>query len=187
MAVAQKMTFADVLALPEDGRRFELIDGELIVAASPATRHQRASKRLGHMLYDAERAGLGEVLYAPYDVKFDDENVVEPDLIFVAADRQAVILEERIEGVPDILVEILSCSTASIDRGRGRRGKLRTYERFGVPYYWIVNVDHKRIAEYRLQDGRYPVEPAIWLPGDQVPCPPLGAVAIDVADVFRAP
>ena len=66
MAVALKLTFADVLALPDDGTRYELLDGELIVAASPFTRHQRVSKRLEHVLSMAELAGYGEVWYAPF-------------------------------------------------------------------------------------------------------------------------
>lgn len=185
MAVAQKLTFQDVLALPDDGRRYELLDGELIVAASPTTRHQRVCKRLEHALYAAEMAGYGEVFFAPLDVVLDQFNTVQPDLVFVRAGNAVIVGDERIEGIPDLLVEILSENTAGIDRGRGRKGKLGTYERFGVPYYWIVDAGRETVAEYTLLDGRYPEPPPLRRAGDKVICPLFPSIRIDVAALFR--
>ena len=185
VAVAQKLTYLDLLALPDDGRRYELLDGELIVAASPATRHQRVSKRLEFALYAAELAGFGEVFDAPYDVQLSPVNVVEPDLIFVSAGREVIVTEERIIGVPDLLVEILSRSTAGIDLGRGPKGKLGIYERLSVPYYWVVDARHATITEYTLHDGRYPSQPPVRRAGDHIVCPLFPTITIDVAEVFR--
>ena len=185
MAVAQKLTYLDLLALPDDGRRYELIDGELIVVASPVTRHQQASKRLEFALYAAEMAGYGEVFDAPYDVQLDPFNVVQPDLIFVAANRAVIVTDERIVGVPDLLVEILSRSTAGIDLGRGPKGKLGTYERFGVPYYWIVEAAKGTLTEHTLRDGRYPPEPLVRRAGKHIACPLFPTITIDTADLFR--
>jgi Uma2 family endonuclease len=184
-ATAQKLTDQDVLALPDDGRRYELLDGELTVAASPTTRHQRISKRLEFALYAAELAGYGEVFYAPFDVRLDQYNLVQPDLIFVRAGRAVIVTEERIEGVPDLLVEILSRKTAGIDQGRGHRGKLGIYERFGVPYYWVVNGSLGSVGEYTLCDGRYPTQPVVRKAGEQIVCPLFPTIRIDVADLFR--
>jgi Uma2 family endonuclease len=185
MAVAHKLRYSDVLALPDDGRRFELLDGELIVAASPATRHQRVSKRLEHVLYAAELAGYGEVFYAPFDVMLDSLNVVQPDLLFVRAGREAIVREEQVEGVPDLLVEILSRRTAGIDLGRGRKGKLSTYERFGVSYYWVVDARGASVAEYALLDGRYPEPPRVWSAGEHIVCPLFPTITLAVAELFR--
>ena len=185
MAVAQKLTYADVLAMPDDSRRYELLDGELIVAASPATRHQRVSKRLEHALYAAELAGYGEVFYAPFDVVLDPYNTVQPDLLFVRAGREAIVREERIEGVPDLMVEILSRRTAGIDLGRGRKGKLGTYERFGVPYYWVIDARGASVAEYALLDGRYPEEPLVRAAGEHIVCPLFPTITITVSELFR--
>jgi Uma2 family endonuclease len=185
MAVALKLTFADVLALPDDGTRYELLDGELIVAASPFTPHQRASKRLGYVLYLAELAGYGEVFDAPFDVILDQFNTVQPDLLFVRTGRSLIVGDERIEGVPDLMVEILSKRTAGIDRGRGRKGKLGIYERFGAPYYWIVDPDKESVAEYTLPDGRYPAQPQVRVAGEQIVCPLFPTITIAVSELFR--
>ena len=185
MAVALKLTFADVLALPDDGSRYELLDGELVVAASPVTRHQRVSKRLEYVLYLAELAGYGEVFYAPFDVILDQFNTVQPDLLFVRAGHGLIVGEQRIEGVPDLMVEILSKRTAGIDRGRGRKGKLGIYERFGAPCYWIIDPDKESVAEYTLQDGRYPTQPQVRVAGERIVCPLFPTITIDVAELFR--
>jgi Uma2 family endonuclease len=131
------LTYEDYAALPDDGRRYEVHDGELSVTPSPGTNHQRVSRNLNEILGAHVRTrGLGEVLYAPLDVILANTTIVQPDLIFVA---------------PTLAVEILSPSTTTIDRSR----KLQLYARHGVPYYWIVDPDARAIEVYELADGVY--------------------------------
>jgi hypothetical protein len=120
MAVAHHLTYADLLDIP--GERRELLGRELHVAASPSKRHQRVVRELGAYFLGAMRAGLGEVWYAPFDVYLDLHNVVQPDLLFVRAGREAIVQENKVVGVPDLAVEILSPSTAAVDVGRAPKG-----------------------------------------------------------------
>ncbi len=146
------LTYRDYAALPDDGRRYELHDGELHVTASPGTRHQRISRRLLVLLNShVERHGLGEIFDAPYDVILSDTTVLVPDLVFVARDRQGAISERGVEGAPTLVVEILSPSTTLVDRVR----KQHFYARHGVPYYWIVDPEARAIEAYMLGPAGY--------------------------------
>jgi Uma2 family endonuclease len=137
MAVMQRMTYAMLLDIPEERR--ELLDGELLLTPSATRKHQLVVKRLGANLYQAELAGYGEYWPAPFDVYLDQINVTQPDLIFVAPQHREAVHEDKMFGVPDLIVEVLSPTTAHIDRGRSRKGKLGIYERFGLPSYWIID------------------------------------------------
>ncbi|MCL4461254.1 MAG: Uma2 family endonuclease [Nitrospirae bacterium] len=154
-APLKEWTYEEFLTLPEGGpSRYEIIDGELYMTPSPNIRHQRISRKLllviGKFL---ETHPLGEVFDAPCDVVFSQDplQVAEPDLIFVSKAHAAIITEKNIQGVPDLLVEILSPGTAATDR----RVKRTLYERFGVPEYWIVDPDAEIVQVFRLSDGRY--------------------------------
>jgi Uma2 family endonuclease len=94
---------------------------------------------------------LGVLLAAPCDVILDDTAIVEPDLLFVSADRGAIITERGIEGPPDLVVEILSDSTTRRDRG----AKMKLYARYGVARYWLVDVDTQCLEVHALRDGAY--------------------------------
>ncbi len=185
MAVAHRLTYADLLDMP--GERRELLGGELHVAASPSKRHQRVVRKLGAYLEAATQAGLGEVWYSPFDVYLDAHNVVQPDLLFVRAGREAIVQENKVVGVPDLTVEILSPSTAAVDLGRGPKGKLGTYERFGVPYYWIVDPDEFWIDVYAAnaaEDGRYPRQPVRHEPEDVLNSPLFPGLPLRLAELF---
>jgi Uma2 family endonuclease len=146
------LTYRDYAALPDDGRRYQILDGELFVTPAPGTRHQITSMRLSTQLHAHVTAhGLGLVLAAPADVILADTSIVQPDILFVATDRQAVVSARGIEGAPTLGVEILSPTTADVDRRRKRD----LYARYGVPYYWIVDVDACVIEMYRLTTGAY--------------------------------
>ena len=107
-----RLTYEDYLSLPDDGRRYEILDGELAVTASPTTLHQRVSRNLEFLLHrEVQARGLGEVFDAPVDVILDESTVVVPDLAFVSKDRSSIVGERAIEGAPDLTVEILSAST----------------------------------------------------------------------------
>ena len=128
-------TLEDFRALPE-GTLAELIDGDLILmAASPTPLHQRVSARLSFALYSfVQEHGLGEVLSAPLDVFLTETNAFQPDIFFLSNERQGII-EERVEGAPDLVGEILSPSTGYYDLTKKRR----VYQEHGVKEYWIVD------------------------------------------------
>ena len=111
-----KLTYEDYLQFPEDESRHEIIDGDHYVSAAPFVPHQRILKRLMVQLYRKfEETGLGEVLPAPVAVVLSRTDVVEPDLVVVPDEHASMIRRERIEGAPDLVVEILSPSTAYRD------------------------------------------------------------------------
>ena len=144
------LTYEDYAALPDDGRRYEIHDGELSVTPAPGTRHQRISGRLSDLLRAHVKAtGIGEVLYAPVDVILANTSIVQPDLIYIAPDRASRVSARGIEGAPTLAVEILSPSTGMIDRST----KLQLYARHGVPYYWIVDQEARAMETYVLRAG----------------------------------
>ena len=146
------VTYEDYAALPDDGRRYQVLDGELCVTPPPGTRHQEI---IGH-LYVAMHVhvrthGLGRVFVAPVDVILSNTSIVQPDVVFVATDRLGLVSARGIEGAPTLAVEILSASTATLDRRRKRD----LYARHGVPYYWIVDGEARTIEAYRLAGDAY--------------------------------
>ena len=146
------LTYRDYVALPDDGRRYQILEGELFVTAAPATRHQIILMRLSAQLHahvTAHRLGL--VLPAPTDVILADTSIVQPDIVFVANDRQAVVSARGLEGAPTLGVEILSPSTTLVDRGRKRE----LYARYGMPFYWIADDEPRAIEMWRLLGGAY--------------------------------
>ncbi len=156
------MTYEDLLLLPEDGLRHEIIDGEHYVNASPITKHQRVSYNLivEIGIYLREHP-VGKLFHAPFDVVFTRYDVVEPDLIFISSEHLEILTTKNIQGSPDLLVEILSDSNRKYDEVTKRT----LYERTGVPEYWIIDpvADDVRIFR-RNASGRY--ERAVELSGD---------------------
>jgi Uma2 family endonuclease len=154
MAIEPKTryTYADLEGFPEDNFRREIIDGELIVTAAPATRHQDAVVELTVEFHSYAKAHGGRVYPAPTDVFFSDSNLVEPDVLFVAVDRLAQVEKRFVRSAPTIVVEVSSPSTLRLDLVRKRD----LYERFEVPEYWFVDLDGDRVEVYRLDPrGRY--------------------------------
>lgn len=146
-----RLEYADLAHTPDDGLRYEILDGELYVTPSPRLTHQRVSKRLQRQLEAYfEVPGLGEVFNAPVDVVLGRHDVAVPDLVVVTDATQAAN-ERAIEGSPLLLVEILSPSTAR----RDRTIKSRRYAEHGVPHYWIVDATKQTIECYRLTGRRY--------------------------------
>jgi len=147
------LTYEDYLQLPENGgTRYEILDGDLAVTPAPLTRHQRVSRNLGRIL-DAyvHSRHLGELFYAPTDVILAETSVVEPDLLFVVAARASIISRRAIEGPPDLMIEILSPTTAK----RDRETKLKLYARYGVAHYWILDPDGRWIELYENDGGSF--------------------------------
>jgi Uma2 family endonuclease len=129
-------TYDDYVLLPEDGNRYEVIDGDLHVTPAPTTTHQSVSKRiLFELMLQIEQRGHGVVFDAPTDVILSPTQTVQPDLLVVRAPRRGIVTERGIEGAPDLIVEILSPRTAQTDRVIKRK----LYASVGVPEYWLVD------------------------------------------------
>lgn len=145
-------TYEDYAKLPE-GTPCQLIGGKLIMTPAPSTYHQEISKRLGYLLYEyAElKQKLGKVFHAPIDVYFEDEETYQPDIIFISNNRVGIIKKEKIEGAPDIIMEILSPSTAYYDLVH----KKDIYAKHGVKEYWIVDPIEKWIESYKNENGKF--------------------------------
>lgn len=150
MNTAVKITYAEYRTLPETGPRYQLIDGDLVMSPAPSFHHQRLAGRLYLALAEfvTERR-VGEVLFAPLDVILDDENVPQPDIVFLTAGQKSLIAPEGVRGGPALCVEILSPRTADLDTGLKRL----LYARHGVQEYWIVSPEAKTISVYRLQEN----------------------------------
>ena len=140
-----KMTYGQYCLLPEDGNQYELFDGELVMTPSPTRRHQEIVGKLYRRLAEfVDDRSLGEVYIAPLDTIFDQYNVLQPDILFVSKERLAEVGRERIEGAPDLVVEVLSPSTFHKDLRR----KMRVYSQFGVREYWIVDPEVRSVELY---------------------------------------
>ncbi len=153
VAAKQRLwTFDEMLAeLPETNQPTELWDGELIMAPAPTPKHQKVVTRLEHRLDEfITSRKLGEVYLAPVDVVLTQRRVVQPDIIFIARENQAII-QDRIRGVPDLLVEVISPGSWR----RDRIDKKALYEQHGVKEYWIVDLEAATIEVWVLQAGSY--------------------------------
>ena len=144
-----RFTYRDYLLLPEGDRR-ELIEGDFYVVPAPSFRHQIISRNLGTLLWDFVRGrGLGQVVSAPTDVVFSQETVVQPDILFISNERRGIITEDNVSGAPDLVVEVLSPSTAE----RDRELKLTIYARYGVREYWIVDLEDRSVEVMTLEEA----------------------------------
>ncbi len=168
------LTYRDYAALPDDGRRYELHDGELSVTPAPSTRHQRISHKLLQLLDAHVEAGrLGEVFYAPLDVILSDTTVVQPDLVYIDTGRSGLVSERGIEGPPTLVVEILSPSTATLDR----MTKPRLYARHRVPFLWLVDPDRRTVEAFALGEAGYG-EPVVASGSTPAALPPFPALSV---------
>ena len=152
LSTRRRITYNEVASWPDDGRRYELYDGEVSEVPAPLPRHQLAMLELLYRLRDYVVTHAGLVIASPIDIVFDDTNVLQPDIVvFTAARRHHVQLDQVIKAPPDVAVEVVSPSTAANDRGR----KLRMFERFGVAEYWMLDPAAELIEMRRLTGGRY--------------------------------
>ncbi|HEU4454294.1 MAG TPA: Uma2 family endonuclease [Longimicrobium sp.] len=144
-SLAERWTYDEFAALPDDGNRYEVIAGELYVTPAPRTAHQEVLARLIEIAGPfVRRNGLGRMLPGA-DVLFGPGDYLEPDIFFVRRGRTDLVSRRGVEGAPDLVVEILSDSTAARDRGLKRE----RYAHFGVAEYWIIDVDARQIEIHR--------------------------------------
>ncbi|MFN8592301.1 MAG: Uma2 family endonuclease [Thermomicrobiales bacterium] len=159
VTTAKRLTYDDLEDIPQEreGDRHEIIGGELIVTPAPIPAHQIISSNIIYALNHFVRgAKLGIVLPAPIDIRLTPDNVLIPDIVFVASDRSHVIGPRAIDAPPDLVVEILSPGT----RQRDLTVKRALYARFGVREYWIVDPQARTVAVLALVDDRYDAIPA---------------------------
>jgi Uma2 family endonuclease len=175
------LTYKDYLAMPDDGRRYEILDGEVAVSATPGTLHQRIIGNLYWVLRGHVRGrGLGEVFLAPLTVILANTTVVEPDLVYVDTGRAGLVTDRGIRGAPTLAIEVLSPSTATSDRGP----KFRLYARYDVPYYWIADTDARVFEGYELTTGGYRLVDRRQGEG-QVALPPFPDLVLDLGELWR--
>jgi Uma2 family endonuclease len=175
-------TYDDWLELPDDGTRYEVIDGVLHMTPAPSIRHQLVAGSLFRTISSHVVAGkLGVVLVAPVDVRLPGQPIpFKPDIVFVSAERHAIVGEQLIDGAPDLVVEVLSPSNWPYDRNE----KFRLYRDAGVPEYWIADYRAETIEVYALEQGEY-VLLSRAVRGDHVASCVLPSLAVDVDEVFR--
>ena len=179
-----RWTIHDLEAYPiEEGKRYEIVEGELFVSTQPHLEHQRICGRLiAELIYWVDRGGGGEVIPAP-GVIFDNENAVAPDLVWISAERLPLILGEdgKLHDAPDLAVEVLSPGTTNTRRDR--EVKLRLYSLRGVREYWIVDWPAKSLQIYRHSAGALKLV-ATLLIDDELTSPLLPGFTLPVARLF---
>jgi len=150
--VRPRASYTDLQQAPEDGRRYELYDGEVLVVPAPIPLHQLAVDRVADLLKDYRKEHGGRVFFSPIDIVFSEFDVVQPDVVFFERSREDLIdLRKAIRVAPDLAVEVLSPSTAATDRGK----KMQMLGRYGVPEYWLVDLEARTLEVYALTGSAY--------------------------------
>ena len=146
-----RWTYEEFAKLPTPGKRTEILDDELYISPVPPPSHQRVVARSVGLLEPFVRDNsLGEIILGPIDVLFQDGDFVQPDLVFVGTERAHIVSERGVEGAPDVIVEVVSSATATLDY----QMKRDRYAHFVVPEYWIVDPLRREVA--------------IWTPGNRL-------------------
>jgi len=175
-------TYAEYARLPDDGKRYEVLDGEVLVTPSPGTGHQRIAGRLWSRLDAYVRGhGLGEVFW-DLDVLFVTGQFLRPDMVFVPNAQRHLLTDCGVEGVPGLVVEVVSPSSVRIDRVK----KPARYADFGVPEYWAVDPERRAVLVWDFESGaaepRAETGTVVWRPDPD--SPPL---ELEVAALFVSP
>ena len=180
ISTAMKHTYADYLETSDD-ERYELLYGELVMAPAPREIHQSILGRLHiDMGVFLDEHNLGYIYLSPFDVVLSDENVVQPDLLFVSNERAHIITPDNIQGAPDLVVEILSPATAERDRSV----KSALYAQHGVQEYWIVDPDARTITVFLLNEGEFE-EVDTYSEGETLTSPMLEGFTFTLEGKFR--
>ena len=174
-----KFTYEDYCNAPED-KRYELHNGDLVVVPSPKEQHQDSVGSLYYFVRAfVQGRELGRVYIAPFDVVFSNHDVVQPDVIFVSKDRLDIITPDNIEGAPDLVIEVLSPSTAH----RDRTYKRALYARHGVREFWLVDTDAHTIEVLRLEEEGYEIVDT-YSAGQTLTSPTLAGFALNIDKLF---
>ncbi len=177
------MTMADLEAMPDDGNRYEIIEGELFVSCAPGLTHQRV---LGNILFLVrkylEDKPIGEVLATP-GLIFSDYSGVTPDVVFFTnQSRERIVSGERLNGAPDLVIEILSPGSENIRRDRVAKRQL--YGKHGVLEYWMIDLEHRLVEIYRLRDKSLELI-ATLQDDDEIVTSALPGFSCTASEIFR--
>jgi len=174
------LTWRDLWHTPDDGNRYEIINGEVYVSPAPYVSHQEILRNLFVILHDHVRKHrLGTVLFAPLGIVLEKASAVQPDLIFIASARRSIIEDKAVFGASDLIVEVLSPSTASRDRGMKRD----LYLRCGVAHYWLIDRRKGTLQALRREAGTYAVEAEVGARGTFKPAL-FPSLSIRLREVF---
>ncbi len=145
--------YEDYLHLPDDGRRYEIIEGVLYVANAPSTEHQYTAFKIAFQLeLFVQQKGLGTIFTALYEVHLSENSrPVQPDVLFIRSERMGLLSKQAFEGAPDLIVEVISPSSIRLDRTI----KFDAYERYGVAEYWLVDPKARLVEVYTWARGEY--------------------------------
>ena len=175
---SSKLTYEDYAAIPDDGHRHEIIDGEHYMNPAPNIPHQIVLFNVSRNLHEYVRKHrLGRVLPAAVDVVLNEHDIVQPDIIFVSAARAHIINRKNIQGAPDLVVEILSDSNRRYDE----RVKFDIYERGGVSEYWIVDPDVNTVNVFRRAGSKL----SLVETGDPITTPLLPGFELPLSAIFE--
>jgi Uma2 family endonuclease len=182
--VETRFTSRDLESLPDDGKRYEIVDGELFVSKQPHYYHQRVCFSVGYALESwCRQAGSGQVNIAP-GIIFADDDEVAPDLIWLSDDRLAAALsaDGKLHVAPELVVEVLS--PGDVNQRRDREAKLKLYSRRGVAEYWLVDWRLRRIEVYRRERDQLAL--AVTLDeSDSIDSPLLPGFSCRLATMFE--
>ena len=179
MVTAVRLTYQDYANTPDD-ERWELIEGELIMSPGPNLPHLKNQSELGYYIKSFVKLNdLGEVFYSDADIVLSDTDVLKPDLSFVSKERAHILTYANIQGAPDLVVEILSPSTARRDWGVKRE----LYAKHGVKEYWVADPANKTVWVMLLNGGILEIQ-QICHPGDTIASSVLAGFTVKVDDIF---
>jgi len=178
------LTYEDYCLIPNDGNRYEVVDGVLHMSPSPIIRHQQISIQLVSALFNhVTDHDLGLIFHAPCDVVLSVHNVVQPDVLFISKERASIITDKNVQGAPDLLVEILSEG----NRRHDEVVKRKLYESFGVKEYWVIDPVLEVVKVYRLEEGVYSTANELSAEiEDVLSSPLLSGFDLDLTTLFKA-
>lgn len=186
MSTAEKFTSADLALMPDDGKRYEIIEGELYVSRQPGFEHQYTCGQLFRFLEAwNERAGLGVAIPAPGLIFADDDDVA-PDVVWISRERLIKTVDQagHLHTAPELVIEVLSPGKAN--ESRDRQAKLKLYSRRGVPEYWIVDWMQRLVEVYRREQAALKLAATLYA-ADALESPLLPGFSCVVSKLFFTP
>jgi Uma2 family endonuclease len=177
---SREWTVDDFLKLEESNTLCELINGELVIPPTPSPIHQNTNGNLySFFKAEAKKTG-GKVYFAPIDLYIDHKNVFQPDLVFISAEKRNIITNRGIEGVPDLIIEIISPANVFTDRNR----KKKVYQQIGVREYWIVDPANHTLEVYKHDQPDADVPHLYLVKEGEVSSSVLVNLKFDLKDIF---
>lgn len=176
------LTYADYLQI-DDGRQYELIEGELILTPSPGFLHQHTAASVGWLLRAyVDKHNMGLVLFAPFDVVLADNLVLQPDILYLSRERFGLLTENCLKGAPDLVVEVLSPASGR----RDRLEKSRLYLKHGVKEYWVVDPSAQTVEIFSAGEKGWLLA-GVYGPEDTLNSPLFPGFAAHGEEIFRLP